>query len=60
MVTMPPVGVFVSHLNAGGIFEIDCFYKYGDKKSQILTQQNLASEEGDEKLQNNDFQQSSD
>ena len=47
---MYPVSDLVSQLNAGDILEIACFNEFKDKKSQILKQQNLASEEGDEKL----------
>jgi len=46
---MYPVGDLVSQLNTDDIFEIACFDEFKDKKSQILKQQNLASEEGDEK-----------
>jgi hypothetical protein len=39
----------VSQLNTGNILAATYFDVY-NKKSQILTKQNLASEEGDEKL----------
>ena len=47
---MYPVITIVSQINIADIFEITCLDECGDKKSQILKQQNLASEEGDEKL----------
>jgi len=40
----------VSQLNTGNILAVTYFDEYKNKKSQILTRQNLASEEGDEKL----------
>jgi hypothetical protein len=40
----------LAQINAEASLVITCFDECGDKKSQILKQQNLASEEGDEKL----------
>jgi len=40
----------VSQLNTGSILAVTYFDAHKNKKSQILTKQNLASEEGDEKL----------
>ena len=40
----------VSQLNTGSILALAYFDAHTNKKSQILIKQNLASEEGDEKL----------
>jgi len=40
----------IPQLNSGGVLEVACFNKPAHKKARFSKQQNLASEEGDEKL----------
>jgi len=40
----------IPQLNSSGVLEIACFNKPTHKKARFSKQQNLASEEGDEKL----------
>jgi len=56
MQPIAPADCVVSQFNTGRISAITCFdrRRVADKKSQIPVQQNLASEEGDEKQYDND------